>query len=49
MVVRMASATLFPAGWRLSERMGGPITVPVTEVREPVPQWRRDSIGSLEE
>ncbi|OCK76454.1 hypothetical protein K432DRAFT_306328 [Lepidopterella palustris CBS 459.81] len=32
----VASATLFPAGWRLRDRIGNS----VTEIHKPVPQWK---------
>lgn len=32
----MASATLFPVGWKLQERIGGTMTV----LHKPVPQWQ---------
>lgn len=40
----MASATFFPAGWRMPDRIGNTIT----NLHKPVPFWKHRLAGSVE-
>jgi hypothetical protein len=39
----MASATLFPAGWKLEERIG----FSIAKLHAPVPEWKKNLAGSV--